>query len=415
MVSSFRVVSNRSSNTTVYNPYIGLPDLGVNNIYELPASKFGKYIGGWTTTGGFGISTTPSGQPYLTWQVSEDVSLTHGPHQISFGMPFINLKATAINYLSSNLGFTFNGQFSGLANADYLLGMASSFNQAGPSYSDQHQNVFGLYVQDSWKVNRRVTVNAGLRWDPFFGHTNPYDETLTFSLANFLSSTPSTVYPNAPPGFLFGGDPGLPKGHYSPNKLGNFSPRVGLVWDPKGDGRMSVRAGYGVFYDLPNFAFDQFGFSEPFGASLTVTNPPSLANPWSNFPGGNPYPLGSPQNYKYAQGNSTLVYGYPLDVKPTYIEQFNLSVQRQIGTNWLVSASYAGNVTRHLWLNNPVNQSQFLGIGPCVINGVSYTQTQCDSTATTAQRRRFNLLNPGDLTSARPKCWMRAGRETIKV
>jgi hypothetical protein len=149
MVSTFRLMANRTSNTTVYNSYIGLPDLGITSVYELPASQFGKYLGGWTTTGGFGITTTPSFQPYLTWQTSEDVSLTHGTHQISFGMLFINLKATAINYLSSNAGYTFNGQFTGIQNADFLLGMASSFTQAGASYSDQHQNIFGMYVQDS--------------------------------------------------------------------------------------------------------------------------------------------------------------------------------------------------------------------------------------------------------------------------
>jgi len=393
MVSSFRLMANRSSNTNVYNSYFGLPDLGVQGIYQLPTDKFGKYLGGWTTTSGFGIATTPSGQPYTTWQLSEDISLSHGPHQISFGMSFVNLKATAINYLSSNGSYTFSGQFSGIQNADFLLGLPVTFNQAGPSYSDQHQNVFGMYVQDAWKASRRLTISAGLRWDPFFGHSNPYGEVLTFSMDNFLNGTPSKIYPNAPPGMIFGGDPGLPKGKYSPNKMNTFSPRIGIVWDPKGDGRTSIRAGFGLFYDFPNFAFDQFGFAQPFGASLSI-NPPTINNPWVNFPGGNPFPLPSPQNFRFLQGNSALVYGYPLDVKPTYIEQFNLSVQHQFGGNWLVSGSYVGNVTRHLWLNNPVNQAQYLGPGPCTLLGVSYTAAQCSSTTTTAQRRRFNFLNP---------------------
>jgi len=393
MVNSFRLMSNRSSNTNVYNSYIGLPDLGVTNVYQLPPSQFGKYLGGFTASGGFSIATTPSWQPYLTWQVSDDVSWTRGSHQISFGGLFINLKATAINYLSSNGGFTFSGQFSGLQNADFLLGMPSSFAQAGPAYSDQHQNVFGLYVQDSWKVSRRLTVNYGVRWDPFFAHSNPYGEVLTFSLDNFTNGVVSKVLPNAPAGMIFGGDPGLPKNLYSNNKLNNFDPRIGIVLDPRGDGKMTIRAGYGIFYDFPSFAFDQFGFSPPWGANLTNTNT-SLANPWANFPGGNPFPLGPPQNYNFPKGNAQLTYGYPLDLKPTYIEQYNLSVQRQLGNNWLVSASYVGNVTHHLWLNNPVNQAQFLGIGPCTINGVSFTQAQCDSTTTTAQRRRLNFVNP---------------------
>ena len=392
MVSSFRVMANRSSNTNVYSSYLGLPDLGVTGVAQLPASQFGSYLAGWSTTGGFSIATTPSFQPYLTWQASEDVSLTLGPHQVSFGMLFVNLKATAINYLNSNGGFTFNGQFSGIQNADFLLGRPSQFQQAGPAYSDQHQNVFGLYVQDSWKLNRRLTVNAGVRWDPFFAHTNPYGEVLSFSLDNFSNGVVSKVLPNAPAGMLFGGDPGLPKNHYSNNKLANFSPRVGVVWDPKGDGRMSVRAGYGIFYDFPNFAFDQFGFSPPYGANLILPNPPSLNNPWANFPGGNPFPLPSPQKFVFLQGNAQNTYGYPLDMKPTYIQQFNLSIQKQMGSNWLVSASYAGNVTRHLWANNPVNQSQFLGLQACTIAGVSYPV--CSTTGNTAARRRLNFVNP---------------------
>src|SRR5436309_1171687 len=93
----------------------------------------------------------------------------------------------------------------------------------------------------------------------FAGIRSSLIPTLTFSLQNFANGVVSKVLPNAPAGMIFGGDTGLPKNQYSQNKLANFDPRIGLVWDPHGDGRMSIRAGYGIFYDFPSFAFDQFG------------------------------------------------------------------------------------------------------------------------------------------------------------
>jgi len=191
---------------------------------------------------------------------------------------------------------------------------------------------------------------------------------------------------------IFGGDPGLPKNQYSQNKLNNFSPRLGIVWDPKGDGKLSVRAGYGIFFDFPSFAFDQFGFSPPWGASLTVRRRSVILGRISQA--AVRCHCRRLKITSFPQGNAQLTYGYPLNLVPTYIERYNLSIQKQVRSNWLISASYAGNVTRHLCLNNPVNQSQVLPPGTCTLLGVTYTAAQCLSTATTAQRRRLNFVNP---------------------
>lgn len=393
-VNSFRATFNRSSNTTVNNNLLNWTDYGVSDIYQLDPSKFGKGLGGLDLTGGpFGIGTTPSWQPYDTLEFSEDINMSRGKHQLTFGADFMNLRAFAINYLNSNGNFAFNGSRTGIIQADFLTGEAASFTQSAPSYSDQHQNVLGVYIQDEWKVARTFTINAGLRWDPFFAHTNPYGENVSFSLYNFEHDIFSKRYPTAPPGFVFSGDPNGPRGDaYTSNKLNNWGPRLGLVWDPRGDGKMTIRAGFGIFYDFPNFSYDQFGFEEPFGGSVTV-NTPSLADPWANYPGGNPFPghVGTGANAIYQQ--YPLVFGYPQNTKPTSIYQYNLTIQRQIATNWLVSASYVGNQQRHLWINEEANPGIYNPATNDCPPGVALPAFACN-TITLNQRRLFNQINP---------------------
>ncbi|HXX19462.1 MAG TPA: TonB-dependent receptor [Candidatus Acidoferrum sp.] len=408
MVNNVRVTGNRSRNLTVENTTVDLNQLfaaagvapGLINIYQQGAPKFPNYMADFNPTGGglFGLTpSTPSLQPYDTIEVSDDLSLTRGAHQLSFGVDFINLRAFAHNYLNNQGNFLFDGSQSGCSPcassglSDFLLGetsLAGGYTQAAPIPSLQHQNIFALYAQDAWKVNRHLTVTAGLRWDPFFGHFVPGGiDVVNISIPNIINDVHSTKFPDAPAGFLFPGDPGAPSGtKLTPNDLNKWSPRIGLAWDPKGDGRMAVRAGFGIFYDFPNFSYDQFGFEEPYGGSFTVPGVPcaafpcssDLANPWAEFPaftsylngtptvhpaGTNPFGAGpgsatdfvggGPKNVAYLP--DALVFSYPQTIKPTYVMQYNLSVEKQVATNWLLSITYIGSQQRHLWGNNEAN------------------------------------------------------------
>jgi hypothetical protein len=412
LVNSVHVTGNRSRNLTVQNSTVDLNDLfaaaGITsgiNIYQLGPPKFPKYMADFNPTGGFfGLTaSTPSLQPYDTLEFSDDVIWTHGPHQISFGVDFINLRAFAHNYLNNQGSFVFDGSQTGCSPqagcfsgglSDFLVGETSAsggFSQDAPIPSLQHQNVFALYLQDAWKATRKLTVTAGLRWDPFFGHTVPGGvDVVNVSLANIINNVHSLKFPTAPAGYLFPGDPGMPSGNkLTPNALDKWSPRIGLAWDPEGNGRMAVRAGFGIFYDFPNFSYDQFGFEEPWGGAVTVpgyacpafpcssdlTNPwASPTNPAQNFTfidqqgnthsGENPFPnfVGQgPAKSAYLPGS--LVFSYPSDsIKPTYVMQYNLSIEKQVGTNWLLSISYIGSQQRHLWGNNEANPGLQ---GPC--------------------------------------------------
>jgi hypothetical protein len=412
MVNSIRLTGNRSFNLTVENNTIDLADLiaaaGVpaGSIFQLGPPKFPKFMVDFNVNGGFSgfTDSTPSIQPYDTLEFSDDLSLTRGKHQFSFGGDFINLRAFATNYLENQGEFTFDGNrtdatpaplaSSGLA--DYVLGYTSAnsgFAQDAPIPSIQRQNVFGLYAQDAWKMGRRLTVTAGLRWEPFFGHTDPKGHVVSISVPNIINDVHSTEFPTAPAGYLFNGDPGGPTNNkLSKNALDEWSPRIGVAWDPQGNGRMSIRAGFGIFHDFPNFSYDQFGFEEPYGGAVTAPGgtctTTCLSDPWGTLPGApNPFtfidqegvthtgqdPFGSapgtldyvgtgPKNAAYLPG--ALVFSYPQNVKPTYVMQYNLSVEKQLGNNWLVSATYLGSQQRHLWGNNEANPGMQ---GPCPV------------------------------------------------
>jgi Carboxypeptidase regulatory-like domain/TonB dependent receptor len=409
LVNSVHATGNRSRNLTVENNTIDLNDLftaagiapALVNIYQLGPPKFPNYMADFNPTGGFFGYTpsTPSLQPYDTLEISDDIAWTKGAHQLSFGTDFINLRAFAHNYLNNQGAFTFDGTQTGCSPpgcgagglSDFLVGETSAsggFTQADPIPSLQHQNVFAIYAQDMWKVNRKLTVTAGLRWDPFFGHYVPGGfDVVNISVPNIINDVHSVKFPTAPAGFLFPGDPGGPQGDkLTPNSLNKWSPRIGLAWDPKGDGRMSIRAGFGIFWDFPNFSYDQFGFEEPYGGTFTIpgatcTSFPcsqDLYNPWGaigytfvdqqgiTHVSEDPFPTfvgQGPSKSAYLPG--ALIFSYPQTIKPTYVMQYNLSIQKQVKTNWLLSATYLGNQQRHLWGNNEANPGLQ---GPCTTN-----------------------------------------------
>ena len=405
IVNSFRITGTKSTNTTVVNDYTNLSQLGIQGLYQQPLQPglSAAYISSLAVTNGFTISSTPAVQPYTTLALSDDVNLQRGAHQISVGADFMNVRAFAINYLNSNGNVAFTGTApggTGTGMGDFLYGHANSFSQTYPSHSDQRQIVFGTYAQDSWKVSRKLTVNLGLRWDPFFAHTDPYGHADTFSFAAFEAGTHSTIYPNAPIGLLFPGDPGGPStgiggAKFTSNQLATFSPRVGIAWDPFGDGKTSIRAGYGFFYDFPSMSFDQFGFTTPFGGSGTVT-PSNLANPWANAPGGvSPLPgaFGTKASLFPSNGNT---YVYPSSTPPTSVQQFNFTVQRQFGKDWLASATYAGNTSSHLWIDHQINGASYVP-GLCAAGQYGLTKAgPCSNSSptNTLYRRPLSLLNP---------------------
>jgi hypothetical protein len=404
-VSAFHISASRTARTITNDNFYSWKDLGSNL-----AEQAGKTVRLTMTNGGFNLGSV-NGVPGAAFtgpnpQLGEDLSILKGNHQLGFGASY-NLNI--MNYwsgLNAPGSVSFGGQATGNTLADFLTGQPSSatgnnqVTQGTTSGFAYRQHYIGLYAQDSWKVTPRLTVTYGVRWEPYLAVYSKYGEFSHFDPGLFAAGAKSKVFTNAPAGLIFPGDTAYTAGKsVENNKLLKFGPRLGVVWDPNGDGKMTIRAGYGMFNDRQHFFNLTFiSQNQPFGYLLGPPNP-TLTDPWINQPGGNPFPLNRGQNSPfYANAN---VINHPLDAQPTYLNQWNFSIQRQVGTNWLLTANYVGNSTVHLLSSNQTNYGVFMGTGPCTLQSitpagqvVASPQTVCSTSANLNQRRVLWLQNP---------------------
>ncbi len=386
-VNSAHITFNRiRDNRGPTNTPINWTDLGSNMYSAVPNFLLiGSMTGGFTTFCG---TCAPGHFDVQDWQAADDVDWIKGKHQIGFGFNIIKVRNETISGFDENGIPAFNGSFTGLGLADFMLGYMSDFQQTNPTPDDLSQWVMSVYAQDSFKVSSKFVVNYGVRWEPTFSDPDRYKRGTSFSFPAFYAGQVSTVHPTAPPGLFFPGDPGIPAANWTGQKA-NFGPRLGFVFNPHGDGRDTLRAGAAILYDSTETWFNERETTNPpFGNDIDVGSTGTLTNPWQGYPGGNPFP----QHGNLFFPNFGTYINMPLHPKSTYVAQWNLTYQRQIKGNWLASISYLGNETTHLWIAEETNPAEFLGLGKCVINGVTYNP--CSSTKNTNQRRLLYLANP---------------------
>jgi hypothetical protein len=358
-LNSLHVTINRTLNDRPLPPFFSATDLGARISSLVPG-----YVGVSVNGNGFSVGaggTNPGFFNSKGFQIADDIDLVRGNHQFSIGGNWIHSRIETVNNRPTNGQFTFTGQGTGLSLADFMMGAVSGgFVQGNPVYDYDHSEYIGAYAQDNWRVASNVTVNLGLRWEPFLPVKNTYSWVSHFDQTRFDQNVHSTVYPLAPAGLMFPGDAGYPGDATTFGKTLQFAPRVGLVWTPNGDERTSVRASWGVFYDTPHLFFNtRFANNPPWGAQITISNPPGgFADPYQGYPGGNPFPA---LNTGWAARPFPAFGVYvnsPLNLNPTTLQQWNLSVQRQIG-DWLFAASYLGNHSSHLWRATELNPAVF--------------------------------------------------------
>ena len=361
-----------------------LADAGVK-IYEYDPHFINFGVSGDFTFGSGNGATSHFNRN--TFQVSDSMDIVRGKHQIEFGAEYQRLQMNEFNLLNADGTFSVNGQFTNDPMLDFLLGRPSSLSQNAPDGMAYRQNYIGVHVQDNFQLSRNLNIHVGLRWEPFMPERDNYGRGSYFSQSAFLAGTQTNLYTNAPPGLFFNGDPGVPNGYIN-NQYNDFAPRVGLAWDPRGNGRQSLRASYGIFYDRPNTFFNaKYADAPPWGNSITIPSPAGgLADPYAGYPGGNPFPSPLPpsKNQIFPQGG--VYVNFPLNTRATYVQQWGLSYEFQATKDWLVSVNYIGNKSTHLWSQYDANGSIFI---PGACNG-----SPCSTTANTNSRRILTLLNP---------------------
>ncbi|HTP30551.1 MAG TPA: carboxypeptidase-like regulatory domain-containing protein [Candidatus Acidoferrales bacterium] len=345
--------------------------------------------GGFTTYCG---TCAPGHFNINDYQVADDVNWMKGRHQIGLGFNVIRVQNNTISGFDENGAPTWNGQYTGLGMADFLIGKMSDFQQTNATPDDLRTWVMSFYAQDSIRVNNRFTLNLGLRWEPTFADPDKYRRGNAFLQPAFLANQVSSLHPSAPAGLFFPGDPGIPAANWNGQKA-NFAPRVGMVWNPSGQGKDTLRVGAALLYDATETWFNERETTNPpYGNDIDVGAGSTISNPWSTYPGGNPFP----QNGNLFFPTSGTYISMPINPKSTYVVNWNATYQRQIGKDWMVSASYLGNKTSHLWIALERDPAIYVP-GNCTAGQYGLTAAgPCSSTAgaNVQARRLLTLMNP---------------------
>jgi hypothetical protein len=379
---------NRSAPPNLFSP----ADLGVNMFINQPnyiQLSVSSYSGG-----GFSVGCGTCALANFdvnTYQVADDFTLIRGKHQIQFGFDGRIDQFNSYNYQQANGQFTFNGTYTGDGLADLLTGQFSGLTDGNVISDYIRQKPIGAYAQDSFKATSHFTINYGLRWEPSLPSYDKYGRGNQFSWPLFLQGwhTADPRYTNAPAGLIFSTDSAQdPYGKaFTASHWATFSPRLGLVWDPKGNGKQTIRAGFVLMHDTTELFYpERWTTNAPYVSSLTINSnefgvgTALFSNPFNGYVlngrAGDPFPGGGSGGVFPTQGTYISVPGY---LPVTYMMQWNLSYQRQVGTNWVVQANYMGNAGRDIWGSTDVNYA-------IPITGAS--------TSNTNNRRLTYLVNP---------------------
>ncbi len=344
---------NRTSNDNfqAYPPDYG--SLGIRNVYNDANPQWFFNVSGY-----FGINTGDTNQFFRDeFQISDTLRWNSGRHQLALGGEYSYGVGDIVNNFRGNGRYTFSGAapFTGDALADFFLGRFSQFEQGVGEYKNTRMHFLALFAQDTFRVGPRLTLNLGVRWDPFIPYSDENNK-----LSCYRPGAQSQVYVNAPVGAVYPGDPGCPAGGYEAEWL-NLGPRVGFAYDPFGDGRTSLRAGYGVFYDRPNtISTNSLANQGPFGTVVRFPGDElnSLADPYAGRQ--NPFPVDPfnvPADAAFVLPHNVVSYAEGFDNGT--LHSWNLTAEREVMPSWLLRVAYAGSRGVDLAMGRELNPAIF--------------------------------------------------------
>jgi hypothetical protein len=331
VLNTFRFGFNRSYIDSDFPFIIDIPP----ELSFIPGHRLGTFFGVSEIAPLGSNFFTPRFFAYNQFEFTDQLSIAKGAHSIKTGFSLRRLQLNAASNQFVDGIYVYFG-IPGLSTLDvFLLGLPAAFIAPQPGsdfYRGIRESIIGTFVQDDWKVSRKLTLNLGLRYEAI---TTPTE--VNGKIANLRHVTDPTTTVGAP--------------FFDNPSLKNFAPRVGFAYDPFGDGKSSIRGGYGIFdvNILPfNYRFE-ISNQPPFANLPTVAGPPPFF-----FPA--PFPNAFQQITSSALPLPPSINSFDFNPKRSYMQQYNLSIQRELLPNLVVTAAYTGSRGVHLARKNDINQ-----------------------------------------------------------